>query len=181
MYYLVVVSTIHISEGLQRDKSRPSGIADSLSKCNSLMHSENQRSNKKWKSLFNNETPPASLLHSTGWGPRGFINNRSQTWHMLLQCLKTANNPPHLVRCCSCRRRGKNRHLAQLVCNHQVLANAAQCSSFTLLSCSAEQHHGYLITLLEMGIQKRAFLDNMAFHYIREPNCFHWWIECTHT
>lgn len=49
-------------------KDRPSCIAASLPKCNSLMHSESRRSNKKWKSIFNNETPPASLLQREGWG-----------------------------------------------------------------------------------------------------------------
>lgn len=51
-----------------REGERPSGMADADSqpKCNSLMHSKNQRSNKEWKGLFNNKTESASLQQQQG-------------------------------------------------------------------------------------------------------------------
>lgn len=60
-------------------------------------------------------------------GPRGFINNRSQTWHVLLQRLETANNPSHLVRCCSCTDGATKRHTGTML--RFSLQSSSKCSS----------------------------------------------------
>jgi hypothetical protein len=50
----------------ERGHLRGMADADSQPKCNSLMHSKNQRSNKEWKGLFNNKSESASPQQQQG-------------------------------------------------------------------------------------------------------------------